>query len=74
MKLLNIDAAAQYLLKDYKGPRIPSNSDIRKTDILVSKEKSEMVDSVVTTLKNLIQSDKFLQTGINTGMGFSIGK
>ncbi|XP_023029568.2 FAST kinase domain-containing protein 4 isoform X1 [Leptinotarsa decemlineata] len=72
LKLLNIDSAAQYLQKDYKGPRISENSPIRITQISHTKEKYQMVNSVLDTLKNLIQSEKLIRTKVNTGLGFFI--
>ncbi|KAJ8962152.1 hypothetical protein NQ318_018109 [Aromia moschata] len=50
LKLLNIDAAAEFLL-EYNGPRIPPSSSIRQTVIAQTKDKIEMVDSVVDALK-----------------------
>ncbi|KAG5882845.1 hypothetical protein JTB14_022356 [Gonioctena quinquepunctata] len=72
LKLLNIDGAAQYLQKHYNGPRIPSNSPLRDTQFAQTKEKYEMVNSVLDTLKNLIQSEKLLRTRVNSGLGFFI--
>ncbi|KAJ8969212.1 hypothetical protein NQ317_012383, partial [Molorchus minor] len=71
LKLLNIEGVARYLLKEYNGPRIPS-SLIRDTNVVQTKDKMEMVDSVIDTLKNLIRSENYLQTRINTGLGFFI--
>lgn len=74
LKLLNIDAAAQYLLPDYNGPRIPPGSIVRQIKPVVSKEKSGSVDVIIDTLRNLIQSKQLLKTHIDTGLGFYIGK
>lgn len=74
LKLLNIDGAAQYFMKDYTGPRLPPTSCIRNIEPPVSKDKTEMVTSVKDTFMNLIQSDGLLKRNVNTGLGFYIGK
>lgn len=74
LKLLNIEGAAQYLIENYKGPRIPSESPLKNVLLSQSKEKQEMATSILDTLKNLIQSDKLIKTRINTGFGFYVGK
>lgn len=73
MKLLNIDAAAQFLIQDYNGPRLPQDSVVKNVKPVVSKDKKEMIDSVVSTLGNLIKSEELLKMNIDTGMGFYIG-
>nr|CAI5834020.1 unnamed protein product [Callosobruchus analis] len=72
LKLLNIDGAAEHLLKGYNGPRIPSDSPIKDTEVLRTKDKREMADSVVDALSHLIRSDLLLRTKINTKYGFYI--
>lgn len=74
LKVLNIDGAASYLLKNYTEPRLSPNSFIRSTHILRSKEKLEMVEAINDTLKNLIHEEKYLKGNIDTGLGFFIGK
>lgn len=74
LRLLNIDAAAQYLIPDYKGPRLPETSVLRNIIPSVPKDKTELVDSVIDTLKNLIKSEQLLKTHVDTGLGFIIGK
>lgn len=71
---MNIDAAAQYLNSEYDGPRLPQTSALRLIKPVVSRDKSEMVNSVIDTLRNLIRSDNLLKTQVNTEMGFYIGK
>ncbi|XP_050499186.1 FAST kinase domain-containing protein 4 [Diabrotica virgifera virgifera] len=72
LKLLNIDGAAQYLLNNYDGPRLPSDSEVKKLDVPQAKDKTEMVTSILDTLKNLIQSDQLIRTRVNTEYGFCI--
>ncbi|XP_030756831.1 FAST kinase domain-containing protein 3, mitochondrial [Sitophilus oryzae] len=71
LKLLNIDGAAHYLVDNYNGPKIPPKHEIRSTTLVSSKEKSNMINSVVETLKNLI-SENNLRSRVNTGLGFYI--
>ncbi|XP_050306177.1 FAST kinase domain-containing protein 4 [Anthonomus grandis grandis] len=71
LKLLNIDGAAHYLIKNYKGPQIPQNHEIRNTSFLMTKEKEQVVNCVIDTLKNLIP-DNYFRTRVNTGLGFYI--
>nr|CAH7741058.1 unnamed protein product [Callosobruchus chinensis] len=72
LKLLNIDGAAGHLLKGYRGPRIPADSPIKNTELLRTKDKREMADSVVDALSHLIRSELLLRTKINTKYGFYI--
>ncbi|CAH1994448.1 unnamed protein product [Acanthoscelides obtectus] len=72
LKLLNIDGAAEFMLKGYSGPRIPKDSPIKRSDVLQTKDKTEMIDSVIDTLRHLIQSESLLRARINTGYGFYI--
>ncbi|CAG9769332.1 unnamed protein product [Ceutorhynchus assimilis] len=71
LKLLNIDGAAHYLLENYNGPKIKKDHEIRKTSLQLAKEKLDMVNSVVDTLKNLIP-ETYFRTRVNTGLGFYI--
>lgn len=72
LKLLNIDGAAEYLFKDYKENRLPKNSDFRNAKIGRTKDKNELVMSMVDALRNLIPSENCLRTDVNTGLGFFI--
>ncbi|XP_066248355.1 FAST kinase domain-containing protein 4 [Euwallacea similis] len=71
LKLLNIDGAAHYLVKNYKGPKIAADHYIRKTSFPMGKEKELMVNSVIDALKSLIP-DSYFRTRVNTGLGFYI--
>lgn len=72
LKLLNIDGAAHYLVENYKGPKIAQNHQIRNPNLELSKEKAQMVTSLVEALKSLIP-ESYFRTRINTGLGFYIG-
>ncbi|KAJ8909663.1 hypothetical protein NQ315_003723 [Exocentrus adspersus] len=72
LKLLNIDGAAKYLINGYKGPRLLSSSPIRNIKIPQNKDKVDMVDSVLDSMRNLIQSESFIRTRVNSGLGFLI--
>ncbi|XP_076250695.1 FAST kinase domain-containing protein 4 [Rhynchophorus ferrugineus] len=71
LKLLNIDGAAHYLIENYDGPKIPPDHETRKTNLILSNNKKEMVNSLLDTLKNLISQNN-LKCRINTGLGFYI--
>ncbi|KAL1509485.1 hypothetical protein ABEB36_004210 [Hypothenemus hampei] len=71
LKLLNIDGAAEYIFKNYTGPKISKDHDIRNTTLKLSKEKSIMVDALIEALKSLIPESYFKKT-VNTGLGFCI--
>ncbi|VEN53247.1 unnamed protein product [Callosobruchus maculatus] len=72
LKLLNIDGAAEHLLKGYSGARIPADSPIKDTEVVRTKDKQAMANSVVDALSHLIQSELLLRTKINTKYGFYI--
>lgn len=74
MKIINIDAAAAHLMPHYDGQRLSESSVLRNAEPPVVKDKVDMVDSIIQTLKNLIQSEQLIRMNINTGMGFYIGK
>lgn len=61
-------------MKGYDGPRIPTASVIRNVKPPVSKDKSEMVESVINTFRNFIQSEELMRTHVDTGLGSYIGK
>lgn len=73
LKLLNINGSATHLMKDYKGPTLDIQSDVIETKIQRTKEKTEMVNSIIDTLKNLIQGENYLRVNVNTNLGFFIG-
>ncbi|XP_063906991.1 FAST kinase domain-containing protein 4 [Zophobas morio] len=71
LKLLNINASAK-LMKNYEGDLLSPLSDIHDVSVTKSKEKTKMADSVVDTLKNLINLEDHLHVNVNTGFGCSI--
>lgn len=74
LKLLNINGAARFLIPNYDGPFLNAASPVNNFKLARTKEKQELVKSLLDSLKNLVQSENYLGTNINTGMGFFIGK
>lgn len=72
MKLLNINAAAKTLSSEYAGPCIPDDSDLLKVEPPRSKDKDALVNSMLDSLKSLVQSENYIRSNVNTGMGFYI--
>ncbi|PSN58393.1 hypothetical protein C0J52_02817 [Blattella germanica] len=70
LKLLNINAAAQLNLPGYKGPLLSPDSDVRNVPLVRSRDKQLLVASILDSFSNLLPSATYLQTNINTGMGF----
>lgn len=73
-KLLNIDCACDLLIKEYTGPRLSKDSEIKNLEVVRSKEKEALVSVVLDSLSNLVNAEKYLKTAINTGWGFYIGR
>ncbi|KAL3270783.1 hypothetical protein HHI36_021307 [Cryptolaemus montrouzieri] len=73
LKVLNIHGAVENLIKGYSGNKLSQTSPFRNGAMAPKrKEKVQMTESIVNSLKNLIQSDKYLKTNIDTGYGFCI--
>ncbi|XP_044764184.1 FAST kinase domain-containing protein 4 [Coccinella septempunctata] len=72
LKILNINGAADCLIDGYEGNKLPADSPLRQLVIQRRKEKTEIVDTIVTSLKNLMSIEKYLRVNTNTGCGFSI--
>ncbi|KAM0735946.1 FAST kinase domain-containing protein 4 [Formica fusca] len=71
LKLLNINAVAQFVLKDYKGPLLNKDSEVFNNIPLVrSKEKQMYIDALSETLTKLLPSSSYFKTNLNTNMGF----
>ncbi|CAB3383432.1 Hypothetical predicted protein [Cloeon dipterum] len=69
LKLLNIDASAGLEIKDFKGPRL----EMQIQNLLNKPKRKEiLVRSVVDALQNLFPSPGFLNTQIDSGMGFLV--
>lgn len=75
MKLLNINAACQYLWPKYNGPLL---KDVVKENLELTlsrtKEKQLLVSAVLDSLGSLLPSQTYLRSNINSKMGFFIGK
>ncbi|XP_015589908.1 FAST kinase domain-containing protein 4 [Cephus cinctus] len=72
LKLLNINAAAQFLLSNYKGFLLDENSEIFNVILEKSKERQEFTKAITDTLFSLLPSASFLNLNVNTGMGFTL--
>ncbi|KAJ9598378.1 hypothetical protein L9F63_010900 [Diploptera punctata] len=70
LKLLNINAAAQLILPGYKGAVLSPDCDVRNVPLTRSRDKQLLVASIMDSFSNLLPSATYLQTNINTGMGF----
>ncbi|XP_072765045.1 FAST kinase domain-containing protein 4 isoform X2 [Anoplolepis gracilipes] len=70
LKLLNINAVAQFVLKDYKGPLLDKDSEVFNTPLVRSKEKQMYIDALSETLTELFPSSSYFKTNLNTNMGF----
>ncbi|XP_065334990.1 FAST kinase domain-containing protein 3, mitochondrial [Cloeon dipterum] len=69
LKLLNIDASAGLEIKDFKGPRL----EMQIHNLLTKPKRKEiLVRSVLDALQNLFPSPGFLNTQIDSGMGFLV--
>lgn len=73
LKLLNINAAAKTILKDYKGTVLPSDSIIYDVPLVYSKTKQTLCQSLLDAVKSLVASSNCLRTGVDSKMGFLIG-
>lgn len=67
LKLLNINAFAGLLLNGYNGPKL--DDTLLNLNVIRSKEKEQMVLTVLDTLKNLM-AEWCLKSNVNTRMGF----
>lgn len=75
MKLLNIEAAARLLTKDYKASKpLPANSPIFDVPFNYTKNKQILVNGLLDALKSLFPSETYVRTNYDTKMGFVIGK
>lgn len=74
MKLLNINAVAEYLHTDYRGPKLLRDSTIFLVPLTHNKNKQILVTGLLDSLKSLFSSSALLRTNYDTKMGFVIGK
>lgn len=72
MKLLNINAYARTILKDYKGSQLSGDSVIFETPLAHSKEKQQLVNGMLDALKSLMSIENYVKTHVDTKMGFVI--
>lgn len=70
LKLLNINAVAQFILKDYKGPFLPEDAEFNNVSIFRSKEKQMYINALLETLTEILPSSSYFETNIDTNMGF----
>lgn len=71
LKLLNINAVAQFVLKNYTGPLLNKNSEeFNNISLVRAKEKQMYIDALSETLKELFSSQSYFKTNIDTNMGF----
>lgn len=70
LKLLNINAIAQYVLKDYKGSFLDKDSEVFNVPLNRAKEKQVYIDALLETLTKLLPSQSYFKTDLNTNMGF----
>ncbi|XP_045467334.1 FAST kinase domain-containing protein 4 [Harmonia axyridis] len=72
LKILNINGAADCLIDGYNKNKLPESSPFRNVQLQRRKEKVEIIDSVCTSLKNLMNIEKYLKLNTDTGYGFTI--
>ncbi|KYQ57603.1 Protein TBRG4 [Trachymyrmex zeteki] len=70
LKLLNINAVAQFVLKDYDGPFLKKDSEFNNISIVRSKEKQMYINALLETLTEVLQSSSYFKTNFDTNMGF----
>ncbi|XP_015120725.1 FAST kinase domain-containing protein 4 [Diachasma alloeum] len=71
-KLLNINAAAKYLLKDYSGPLLEESSPVMEAPIGRIKDKEVFVKAITDALANLFPSREHFRTNVDARTGFLI--
>lgn len=72
LKLLNINAVAQFVLKDYQGPLLDKDSEFNNISINRSKEKQMYINALLETLTEVLPSMSYFKTNLDTSMGFSL--
>ncbi|XP_014479961.1 PREDICTED: protein TBRG4 [Dinoponera quadriceps] len=71
LKLFNINAFAQFGMKDYKGPFLDKDSAMFVDIPLIrAKSKQTYTDALSETLKNLFPSQSHYKINVDTNMGF----
>lgn len=69
-----MDAATAVQTFTYTDHRLASSSNIFDAPLQHSKNKKVLVDGMLDALKSLFASDTYVQTNVNTKMGFVIGE
>ncbi|KYN34195.1 Protein TBRG4 [Trachymyrmex septentrionalis] len=70
LKLLNINAVAQFVLKDYEGPFLKKDSELNNVSIVRSKEKQMYINALLETLTEILPSSSYFKINCDTNMGF----
>ncbi|XP_012283739.1 protein TBRG4 isoform X2 [Orussus abietinus] len=68
-KLLQVNAYAQLIMKNYQGPLLDKNSEIFSVSLERAKEKILLAEALFDALNRLLPSSSYLNKNINTGMG-----
>lgn len=74
MKLLNINAAAKYLVPGYKDTLLPDTSSVYEVPLAHGKDKQLMVNGLLDALKKLVPIDDYVKSAVDSRMGFLIGE
>lgn len=56
------------------GPLLDSNSDIFKVELVKSKDKQILMNTMMDVLLMMFPSTNFVRTDVDTNLGFKIGK
>jgi hypothetical protein len=73
-KLLNINAAAQLLVKDYKGPSVnlAENGHLAELSSSNSAQKTKLKIFIFETISTLFPPPRFISEDVKTGLGFNL--
>lgn len=74
MKILNINAVAKHLTKNYSGPLVEPDSPTLQLQCVYRKNKQLLATDLINSTRNLFGSPEFVRAAVNTGMGFVIGQ
>ncbi|XP_014280200.1 FAST kinase domain-containing protein 4 isoform X2 [Halyomorpha halys] len=69
-KLLNLNGVAKWT-KGYKGSLLSEDSNL-ETTVTKSKDKQQLIVSLLDSLSNLFPSSNYFKSCVDTGMGFLI--
>lgn len=71
--MLNVNAAAKFLFKNYSGPFLPPDSIVFDALIVKSKDKQVFIKAITDALANLFPSREHFRTNVDNGTGFLLG-